>query len=413
MRISIFFLILFVYACSSTKEAGYSKLLEVKEVKPKPVENLPLKYQFFQYSGSECKLYYSVEPEDFLSIRDSSGNWSKSLTIELTIKEDKLGKPILLEQSRDTLTIESKRIVDSFVFQLPERKDLVYEISIIDQNKHVFQEYSDFLERQFDFIPEDISLWNNDCDCNAGRSFIALGKAELKVNKELEEDLKLEIYQNVFSPAELMYSISSIDENEKPNVINEFVGTKNEIQNRINELKTESYCRIVPNITAGDIDVNGYFEFTVQHRRDNYSIDPLIYLVGPDNKEVSINTWTKYWAKASNNDPVRAEKLIREFNNRVDYANLVYSSFKIGWKTDRGMMHILYGKPDLIQNDVRGEIWIYGFADVQTRQFIFERNPKRLHKNDYVLERSMNYREIWQSAMLKWENGWINDGSGY
>lgn len=415
MKISIAILFLLIVSCSTKKEAGYSDLLPFKEIKLKSVENLPLEYQFFQKNSEECIVNYSFDPGDFLSMRDSLGKWFVTISLELIIKGDQIGKPIILELKKDTVTYENKVIIDSFTFLIPKRTDVLIEIKAIDKNKHVFQYYSNYWERDFDFIPEDLSLWDTRCKCILNRSFIPAKSADLRLNESIHNEFSLEVYQNIFQPAMSMFSIGKKGQIVHPSPDFKFIGLVEEIENKLNELNVDSYCKLKPT-NFSDKEINGSFEFTIETGIQSYLISPLIYLVSPngDNTEdLTINTWSRFWAKASNNDPVKAEKLIQEFNNRVKYANVHYSSYKAGWQSDRGMMHILLGKPDLIQNDVRGEVWIYGFADLNADQFTFERNPIGLHKNDFVLERSVMYREIWQSAVLKWENGWVKDGNGY
>ena len=45
---------------------------------------------------------------------------------------------------------------------------------------------------------------------------------------------------------------------------------------------------------------------------------------------------------------------------RVVYANRLFTSFKEGWKTDRGMIYIVFGTPNIVYKTDNTESWIYG-----------------------------------------------------
>ena len=67
----------------------------------------------------------------------------------------------------------------------------------------------------------------------------------------------------------------------------------------------------------------------------------------------------KFWlAKAGSEE--RGKELIRKYYNRVQDANNYFSSYTEGWRTDRGMISIIFGKPNVVTRTRREEIWSYG-----------------------------------------------------
>lgn len=402
MRKLNFLLFIVLLSCSTKKEAGYSHLMEEKLVKPKQIDKLPIKYQIFRENKTDCKIYYQLDPKDFLSMRDSSGMWSRAIGVELKIKANQLGSSTFKELKKDMIISVDEIVCDSFYFELPERKDVIVEINVFDKNKHVYQNFSSFWERDAEFIPEDFLIVKG--------GFVPFGQVLLRKNAEQKNDFKLEVYQGIFLPAEPIFSINQTKKNLVIEPEIEFTGNLNDIVNLVNELKVESYCRLFP-IEPSDKKSQRNFHFTIQSNSNNFTVAPLIYLLNRGagkNATVSMNDWTQFWFRASNNDAVKAERLINEFQRRIKYANDNFGSYKSGWQTDRGMMYILLGEPDRVQNDIRGEIWIYGFAEINNMQFVFQKTGLGINDNDYVLERGLYYREIWQTAILKWENGWIN-----
>lgn len=120
------------------------------------------------------------------------------------------------------------------------------------------------------------------------------------------------------------------------------------------------------------------------------------------NKKQSID---KFWLDCSGN-PDRARALIKKYYNRVQDANEYFSSYIEGWKTDRGMIYLIYGSPNVINRTANSETWIYGEeTNLNSLQFTFSRVNNPFTNNDYSLERSEIYRQSWYMAVDMWRQG--------
>lgn len=115
----------------------------------------------------------------------------------------------------------------------------------------------------------------------------------------------------------------------------------------------------------------------------------------------------KFWLDCGGNKD-RARELIRIYYNRVLEANYYFSSITEGWKTDRGLIHIIFGNPNRIRSTVDYETWIYGEeANVSSLVFNFRKMPTPFSRNHYQLERNPLYRTEWDRAVTAWRNGRI------
>ncbi|GAB4282953.1 MAG: hypothetical protein Kow0068_07720 [Marinilabiliales bacterium] len=124
------------------------------------------------------------------------------------------------------------------------------------------------------------------------------------------------------------------------------------------------------------------------------------YQMFKDKKEAVDN----FWVNTGNIN--RARELIRIYYNREKYANLFFTSFTQGWKTDRGMIYLVFGPPSIIYKDDFGETWIYGSnINMQTMKFRFNKINNPLTDNDFELQRSSIYKIIWYEAVDSWRNG--------
>ena len=79
-----------------------------------------------------------------------------------------------------------------------------------------------------------------------------------------------------------------------------------------------------------------------------------------------------------------------------------------GWRTDRGMVHIVMGVPDMIRRFSWREVWIYG--DEGTSNciiYIFNKRSHDLDDNIFILDRNIAYRGSWDRMVTAWRNGRI------
>ena len=65
-----------------------------------------------------------------------------------------------------------------------------------------------------------------------------------------------------------------------------------------------------------------------------------------------------FWLKTSGSTE-RARELIKIYYNRVKYANEYFTSDREGWKTDRGMIYVLFGPPAKLYKSDNEEKWVY------------------------------------------------------
>jgi len=126
------------------------------------------------------------------------------------------------------------------------------------------------------------------------------------------------------------------------------------------------------------------------------------YLNESENSKAAVD---KFWLDiAGSND--RARTLIREYFNRVENANNYFTSYLEGWKTDRGIIYIIYGSPNVIYKGKDYENWIYGEENnVMSVSFVFSKVSNPISNNDYKLNRSSSYKNSWFRAVDIWRSG--------
>lgn len=151
-------------------------------------------------------------------------------------------------------------------------------------------------------------------------------------------------------------------------------------------------------------------------------IEPLGYLASVDEidalrsaakPKVAIDD---FWIKCGGNVE-RARELIRIYYTRVLYSNYYFTSYKEGWRTERGMIYIIYGPPDKVYKTSEGENWGYRKPVIKSSWggrytvsedylfFNFKMRDSYYSNNDYYLSRSETLVTFWDQAILSWRNG--------
>ena len=115
----------------------------------------------------------------------------------------------------------------------------------------------------------------------------------------------------------------------------------------------------------------------------------------------------RFWIEAAGSRD-RAREAIAAYYGRVESANRHFTSYTEGWKTDRGLVHIIFGTPTTIRKDDKGETWIYGDeSNLMSLVFTFRRRTGPFSDNDLVLVRDAQLKSAWYRNVESWRNGRI------
>ncbi len=114
-----------------------------------------------------------------------------------------------------------------------------------------------------------------------------------------------------------------------------------------------------------------------------------------------------FWQKTAGGID-RGREMIRLYYNRVYYSNYYFTSTREGWKTDRGMVYVVYGPPEELKKTPEQEIWTYkNKTDGTPIVFTFNYQPNRYNLNNYQLQRSQSEGWRWTETVYTWTSGQI------
>jgi GWxTD domain-containing protein len=149
-----------------------------------------------------------------------------------------------------------------------------------------------------------------------------------------------------------------------------------------------------PDVTNADVLVNA-LRFVTNKEEFNK-------LHSSANKKEAVD---KFWLDLAGNED-RAKELISKYYNRVQDANRYFTSYTEGWRTDRGMVYLIFGPPTTILKSGTLETWYYGEKNsARVLNYTFARENNRFTDNDYQLRRDPAHKAAWYRAVEAWRQG--------
>ncbi len=101
----------------------------------------------------------------------------------------------------------------------------------------------------------------------------------------------------------------------------------------------------------------------------------------------------------------RAKELISIYYNRIQLSNEYFTTYKEGWKTDRGIIYTIYGPPDRVQKTLGQEYWYYERTDKRADiEFFFSKK-----NNQYILKRLPFAEFSWKTQIYEWRKGVVQE----
>lgn len=139
--------------------------------------------------------------------------------------------------------------------------------------------------------------------------------------------------------------------------------------------------------------------------------EDLMSISSPDSLKKAID---RFWLK-NIGDANKAASVLKLYYQRVEEANKHFSNFKEGWKTDTGMIYILFGPPWYVDERNREMLWSYSYNrnDLEYNyRFMSPRIGSEFFPFDhFILNRSQAYYNLHYRQVSRWTSGLILKGN--
>ncbi|MEX1011900.1 MAG: GWxTD domain-containing protein [Balneolaceae bacterium] len=147
--------------------------------------------------------------------------------------------------------------------------------------------------------------------------------------------------------------------------------------------------------------------------------EPLFYLMTPKEYESMLEIEDpdslkaevdRFWL-SNIGSANRARHVISLYYQRIEEANKQFSSYKEGWKTDQGMIYILFGPPWYIDQRLNEMQWSYAYDRTDPRYNFYFMRPKLRNEffpfEHYLLLRDYSYYNLQYHQVQLWLTGQI------
>lgn len=140
-------------------------------------------------------------------------------------------------------------------------------------------------------------------------------------------------------------------------------------------------------------------------------LEPLIYISTRTETEAIRNdpnpneAFENYWINLTK-IPSVATSTVRSYYDRVEGANFLFTNFEEGWKSDMGLIYIIYGPPNDVYKSEEIIDWVYNRdLTMPVIRFSFYKVKNVFTDNHYTLLRKKTYEKNWFKSVELWRDG--------
>ncbi len=143
-----------------------------------------------------------------------------------------------------------------------------------------------------------------------------------------------------------------------------------------------------------------------EYRQLGELIESMLYLTSEQERKAILTSKTpkksfdSFWMNTYSTKSL-ARNAIRNYYNVIEEANQLFTDFKPGWKTDRGMMYIVFGLPDEVYRTSNSEEWYYDSGAA----FEFTIISTFFAPKTFTLRRNISFEEQWYTQIASLRRG--------
>ena len=364
---------------------------------------------------TESILQTYLRPDEILFATGQDGNEYAEIRISIllysnlqhTIQIDSVQKIVSLTRSE----MKSRWIYFAIPFRTPSESVFYVKIVTQDVLRNAVHEFTEIVDNVPEIHKNTVLLTTGNPFLNAGGvvtstdSVLLTFSDIIKANKRVklayfDDEIPLSPPPfNVYEPKDLVLVPKSVAQFSSDSLYSLLLRKKGMYQLLSDTAKVEGYCMF----NFGD----NYPEFKTPEEL----LEPLRYLISKNeykqlksssNPKIGIDS---LWLSFSN-EPDKAREQIRVYYNRAKLANIYFSSITQGWRTDRGMIYIVFGAPTSVQVFEDKEVWAYGSRlTARNLEFEFYRIDNPFSNNHFILKRKLGYKTFYYKALESWRSG--------
>lgn len=406
-------LALIAVACSSPKKAQNTNQPTTYK---KDANSIHPQFVVFNTSDSTSELHFKVASKEVLYTRPDGINFTSNVLIAYRMYSGPDSKTIIDSGSVRIVdhnnALEDRSLIGKMQIKAYAPHSYYLRIRVADLNRNTEVTAVTTIEKDNDLNRQNFMVKAGSTDAPIFRSYVKTGEEiSISYKKKMAVSLYVRYYNREFPLAAPPFSMAE----SKPfqyradstfvlpmtaDGVARFTATK------------KGFYHIQLDTTRRDgLTLFNFTDAFPDIRRADDMILPLRFITSKQeyedlqnnaNKKAGID---KFWMDCTGNQD-RAREMIRKYYNRVQDGNLYFTSYLEGWKTDRGMIYLIYGAPNVIYRTANSETWTYGEeGNINSLNFSFSKVNNPFTDNDFALERSAAYKQPWYMAVDIWRQG--------
>ncbi len=404
----IFFFLFALTACKITRLSNINLVSIYKHEEP----DIYPEYYLFHNSKNTSTLYYKIDSDKLLYLKQPESNtFAAKYSIHYNLVPS-FNSNNLLDSATvfktDSAHFESEDyFIDSIEIETPPEDEFLIHLTFSDRQTRQSHVYVLKANKSGKYNSQNFLFYNKNNEM-LFKPFIQK-QSEITALHNTDKDfvMNAKLFKEPKSPALPPFVSENESSNDlEPDSTYEISFTNGKAKILINQ---HGLYRFFKN----DNPSNG-FSFHFFH--DGYPlitthsamIAPVRYLVSRKEYQKIISAQDshsaidRFWVSIAG-DTQRARSLVSRYYNNIEWANYYFTSYKEGWKTDRGMIYTIFGPPEDVFISDYGEKWRYrdlwGISEIE---FDFKRKQHKFAENHYVLDRSTAYRNPWFMGIENW-----------
>lgn len=410
-----FFLFVFIYlsACTSQKinQSSTDRLYK------KDNNELNSKYTVYHINDSVSQLFYEISNENLI-YKKSDTSLSFYCDVKLLLKistEENLSSVIdtasirIIDKQTDAIV---KQLKGDLYFKLKKGSNYYIDINVLDNYKKTIYNHNLFTNKESINSRQNFLVYNPRQEVLFNSYYKPDDVVYLQSFRNKEKLYEVDYFKSKFKLALPPFSTeqmqrfsykpdSTFSVYEKNGLIELALPQKGFFHLKTNNETKEGITFFVYESSYPKIKNTEQMILATRYIMAKKEFDNCMFA---EDKKGAID---KFWLDIAGSNE-RAKELIKKYYGRVQEANKLFSSFQEGWKTDRGMIYIVFGAPNQVTKRKNGEVWTYGeVGNPRSIVFSFIKVINPFTDNDYYLERSEIFKAPWYEAVDMWRQGRI------
>lgn len=407
-----FFLLFLWFGCGTSRQVSNRNISYI--YKRDETFLLP-QYRIVHIDDSNSVLYYKINSEDLLFTKQGENEYSSKFRISWVMIQNYESKEILdsgyVVKEEKINGVTEKVFYGTLAFKSRPAKSYVMEVRMHDLNRN--QRNIQFLVVDRSSPNERQNFYFSTRDDGAAPHFtytLAPGTQLTLTHRKKPAKYFVRYYNREFPlppPPFSYFNPKGFD--FKPDSLFVLI-TENDSVRFAPPKKGFYHVQTDTSVTEG-LTIYCFSENFPKLKTHEGMIVPLRYITSKteyermmsySNKKLAVDS---FWL-AGAGSPERGKELIRKFYNRLHDANFYFTSISEGWRTDRGLIYLIYGPPNVIYRNTNAETWMYGEENnVNSLSFTFIKVINPFSENDFRLDRSPSFQDSWYRAANVWREG--------